>query len=384
MFEKSLIRHPDPTKYAEKDRAYQGCPTVAVTRGGRLYAGWYAGGLFEPDVDNYNVLVKSDDGGEHFSDPLLVIEADREHFARAIDIQLYVDAQNVLYVFFTQSDYLHNTPKMYYDISVEELSAYFTCNPKFGLWVSVCRNDEKPFFESPRKLCDGFLRTKPIELSDGRTLLAAYNWSDEQYYVYQETRDHFETVTMCRACKKPENRVFDETVLCETAPDCLLLLARTNLGYFAESTSSDGGKNWTPVREFEKAPSSRLYFEKLENGDYLYVRNVSDTARIGMKAVLLGKDFTKKGEIILDERPGVSYPDAAFFGGYFYILHDCERDNRMHGDRKSGKSSAAKEILISKISLADLAESRLHEGSYVSRILSKGQNNDFLIFKDNG
>ena len=49
--------------------------------------------------------------------------------------------------------------------------------------------------------------------------------------------------------------------------------------------------------------------------------------------------------------------------------------------RSKGLSEAAKEILISKISLADLTEGRLHEGSYVSRILSKGKNNTFTVFK---
>lgn len=383
MFENALIQNPDAKKYAEETRAYQGCPTVAATAGGRLYAGWYAGGIFEPDVENYNLLVKSDDGGETWSDPLLVIEADREHFARAIDIQLFVDRQNTLYVFFTQEDYRRDTPPMYYDITAEELHSYFTINPHFGLWVSVCTNpdDARPDFSSPVRLCDGFLRAKPIETSDGRILVPAYNWSDEENYVYMETRDGFKTMKKCLSCKKAQNRVFDETVLCETEPSKLLLLARTNLGYYAKSVSADGGKSWSPETEFEKAPSSRLYFSRLENGDYLYVRNADDRERIGMKAILLDRRFEKKGELMLDSRRDVSYPDATVRDGYFYIVHDCERDNRCRGDREKGLSEAAKEILISKISLADLTEGRLHDGSYVSRILSKGKNNTFTVFK---
>ena len=49
---------------SEENRAWQGCPTVAVTRKGRLFAGWYTGGAFEPCIHNYNVLVVSDDGGQ--------------------------------------------------------------------------------------------------------------------------------------------------------------------------------------------------------------------------------------------------------------------------------------------------------------------------------
>ena len=51
----------------EAHRAWQGCPTMAITRGGRLFAGWFTGGLFEPCIHNYNVLVMSDDGGESSS-----------------------------------------------------------------------------------------------------------------------------------------------------------------------------------------------------------------------------------------------------------------------------------------------------------------------------
>ena len=54
---------PGPETW-EGHRVWQGCPTIARTRGGRLFAGWYTGGLFEPCIRNFNVLVKSDDGGE--------------------------------------------------------------------------------------------------------------------------------------------------------------------------------------------------------------------------------------------------------------------------------------------------------------------------------
>lgn len=380
MFEHSLNCHPDPIACGEDRRAYQGCPTIAVTKGGRLYAGWYTGGIFEPDTENYNLLVKSDDRGESWSEPLITIGTDRVHCARAIDIQLFVDKNNVLYVFFTQDDYRPDTPEMTYDTSLEKLLYYFNQNPRFGVWVCVCRNpdDETPRFEAPRRVCDGFLRCKPVELSDGRILVPAYNWAEEAYYVYGETRDSFETVKMCRAVPKPQNRVFDETVLCETAPGELLLLARTNLGYFAMGRSHDGGKTWGETGEFEKAPSSRLYFGKLSDGGFLYVRNSSDTQRRGMKAVLFNTAIEKEGELELDTRADVSYPDAAELDGYYYIVHDRERDNRMHGDRKTGQSGAAKEILLSKISRRDLAEGRLHEGSYTARILSKGKDNSFI------
>ena len=48
-------------KYAWVSREWQGCPTIARTARGRLWAGWYSGGIIEPDERNYNLLVYSDD-----------------------------------------------------------------------------------------------------------------------------------------------------------------------------------------------------------------------------------------------------------------------------------------------------------------------------------
>jgi hypothetical protein len=58
---------------SEEHRAWQGCPSVAVTKNGRLFAGWFSGGAFEPCIRNYNILVKSDDHGKTWSSPLLTI-----------------------------------------------------------------------------------------------------------------------------------------------------------------------------------------------------------------------------------------------------------------------------------------------------------------------
>ena len=90
---------------SEAHRAWQGCPTVAVTRAGRIFAGWYTGGVFEPCINNYNVLVKSDDGGKSWSLPILSIHSDYEKRNRNIDIQLWLDFENRLWVMWTASPY---------------------------------------------------------------------------------------------------------------------------------------------------------------------------------------------------------------------------------------------------------------------------------------
>ena len=59
-----ILYNPSDEKYAESIRNFQGCPTLAVTPGGRIYLGWYSGGTREPHMDNYNLLMYSDDQGK--------------------------------------------------------------------------------------------------------------------------------------------------------------------------------------------------------------------------------------------------------------------------------------------------------------------------------
>ena len=85
----------------EENRAWQDCPTVARTKGGRLFAGRYAGGMFEPCIDHFNVLVKSGDDGKTWSHPILAICSDREERIRNTDIQLWTDERGQLRIMWT-------------------------------------------------------------------------------------------------------------------------------------------------------------------------------------------------------------------------------------------------------------------------------------------
>lgn len=64
--------------------------------------GWYSGGWMEPHIDNYNLLVSSEDGGLTWSDPLLIIPSDKERLIHALDIQLWIDPLGRLWVFWVQ------------------------------------------------------------------------------------------------------------------------------------------------------------------------------------------------------------------------------------------------------------------------------------------
>ena len=93
-----------------------------------------------------------------------------------------------------------------------------------------------------------------------------------------------------------------------------------------------------------------------------------------MKILLSDDDgISWKWSLILDDRERVSYPDLCEDEeGNLYIVHDRERDNRIHLDTSTWHSTAAKEILLSRIRIEDIQSGkRVTPGSFVSRVISK-------------
>ena len=361
---------------SEEYRAWQGCPTVAVTRGGRIFAGWYTGGAFEPCIHNYNVLVKSDDGGESFSSPVLTVHSDYENRHRNIDIQLWVNSENHLWVMWTHSPYYETSrPGSVKDFVVGRLWDYhreFTCTE-----LMVCKNPdgENLVWEKPRIMCEGFMRNKPIELASGRIIAPAYDYSGE--YKLRISDDGGESFYNLTVSGKPDPDVYDEIAICERCSGELRFLARTNRGYYVYSDSADGGDSWTRADEYESAPSTRCYYGRLKGGMIAYVRNVSDTERRGMKICLSadgGDSFPY--ELILDERETLSYPDIdEDYDGNIYILYDRERDNRLKLNTESWISEAAKEIILCKVKVEDIIGGTLSPSSFMRRVISKAKIN---------
>ena len=363
-----IVINPGSEAWEDK-RAWQGCPTIARTKGGRLFAGWYTGGMFEPCIRNYNVLVSSDDGGEHWSHPVLAIYSDLQNKHRNIDVQLWVDNHNRLWVMWTHSPY--------YEDSVEAtVRVPFACtyhNDFTQVEALICNDPDAEVlvWEKPRNVCNGFLRCKPIVRSNGDYVFPAYDWVHADKYMLRVSKDEGKSFVDISAADKPENKVFDETMVYEVGRR-LYMMARTKRGYYLAAYTDDG-VNWSEGYEYQKAPSTRFYIARLTTGQLVYVRNVSDTAREGMKVCISEDDGkTWPYEIVLDTRERVSYPDVAEGeNGELYIVYDRERDNRCKLDRQTWVSQAAKEILLSKITVEDIYAGVLSAGSYVARVLSK-------------
>ena len=370
----SYINLSPDESVGEAHRAWQGCPTVAITRGGRLFSGWLTGGLFEPCIHNYNVLIMSDDGGESWSAPILTVGADKEKRLRKIDIELWVDGNNALWAMWVVTPYYETSlPATIKTPFVFDYMREFPCTE-----VMVCKDPDADtlVWERPRVLCEGFMRNKPITTEGGRIIAPAYAYRDAQYKVRisDDGGVHFRNVSIEG---KPDIDAFDEIAVCERRTGELRFLARTSHSYYFYSDSFDNGETWTEAREYEKAPSSRCYYGKLKNGMIVYVRNADDAKRNGMK-ICLSEDGgdTFPYEMVLDARENVSYPDLAEDEkGNLYIVYDRERDNRIKLNRESWVSEAAKEILLCRLTVEDIKRGSPADGSYVGRVLSKAQIN---------
>lgn len=366
------IRFSPDASTDQSNRAWQGCPTIAVTNGGRIFAGWYTGGAFEPCIDNYNILVKSDDGGITWSKPLLTVDSDHAHRMRNIDIELWMAPDNALWVMWTLSPY-YETSK---PVSIRDGSGWDYHREFPYTAVMVCRNPdaEDLVWEEPRILCEGFMRNKPIVTAASRIIAPAYDYAGA-HYMLRVSDDNGMTFRNIAVSGKPDVCVYDEIALYEMTPGHLRFLARTNRGCYVFSDSHDGGETWTEAAEYERAPSTRCYIGRLQNGMTAYVRNVSDTQRTGMK-ICLSEDNgeTFPYELILDDRTSVSYPDLDCApDGSIFIVYDRERDNRIGLNRETWMSTAAKEILLCRLTADDIIRGQLSESSFVRRVISRGE-----------
>jgi hypothetical protein len=353
-----IITEPDNT-FSETRRFWQGCPTVACLPNGCIYAGWYSGGSCEPSPDQYNLLVRSHDGGMSWSDPLLVIDSMQEEFSRAIDIQLWLDPQQRLWVFWCiRNDRIRQTEPGH-----------------LQTWALICDKPEADTlnWSEPRMVSPGFLRCQPTVLNDGRWLLCSYDWTND-HYSYSESSDEGKSWVRKTGGKKLPTD-FDETMVVERNDSSLWMLARSKENCLGESFSYDGGKNWTDgSRSSITAPSSRFFIRRLDSGSLLLINNNSPDERSRMTASL-SDDNGESWEysLMLDPAEPVSYPDAAIMpDGSIFFVYD-------HG------RTSFKEILCGRITEEDIRAGKLTDnGSFLKNIISKapGKPYDEQLFEN--
>lgn len=295
-------------EYGTDARNYQGIPGIERAPNGRLWATWYAGPVWE-DHFNYMLVATSGDDGETWTDISFVIDPDGTGPKRIADPVLWLDPDGKLWLFWwLNGDGLSVTMAM------------TTENP----------DDENPVWSEPRSLFPGVMMNKPIVTSKGEWLMPSAMWNRADSSRVIVSKDRGQTWSLRGTANiPPERRSCDEQMIVEREDGSFWKLVRT-AGYgIGESVSTDNGRTWTEVSDYQKHATTRFTLLKLESGNLLLIRNGPLDVRGGrthMMAFLSTDDGASwAGGLLLDER-GTSYPDATQApDGSIYAIYDYSR-----------------------------------------------------------
>jgi hypothetical protein len=303
-----VIFNPGP-EYGPEARNYQGIPGIECAPGGRLWATWYAGPVQE-DRFNYVLVSTSGDDGKTWNDVSFVIDSDGKGPKRAYDPCLWLDPNGKLWLFFgLGGDGLSLTMAMTTD------------NP----------DSPTPTWTKPAPLFPGVMMNKPIVTSRGEWLASAGMWHRDYSSRVMVSTNQGTTWSLRGAANVPvERRNSDEHMIVERRDGSFWMFVRT-AGYgIGESISTDNGKTWTEVSDYQKHNTTRFTLLKLQSGNLLLLRNGPLDERAGRDrlSAYLSKDDGKTwlGGLLLDERHS-SYPDATQApDGTIYAIYDHHRD----------------------------------------------------------
>ncbi len=282
------------------------------------------------------MLATSEDGGANWNKPMFVVDP-VDPRVRAFDPCLWLDPQNRLWLFWSQSLDLRDG--------------------RFGVWAMVTEDADAlcPAWSEPRRLEDGIMMNKPTVAANGDWHLPISIWpagnplwpegkphQPPVYFNLSErtgawdviSRDQGTTFQPVGKADDLKNRLFDEHMLVQRRDDSWWMLSRTKDGIW-ENISTDDGHHWAPGR-LSDIPhiNSRFFIRRLASGNLLLVRHgvVPEGSKHGaprshLTAYLSEDDgLTWKGGLLMDERVGVSYPDGTQMpDGTIHIIYDFNR-----------------------------------------------------------
>jgi predicted neuraminidase len=327
-------------EYQDFNLYFHGIPSIARLPGGRLFVSYYGGDADEGGL-NHCALVTSDDDGETWSKPILVIDAPGDK--RAYDPVVWLDPKGRLWMFWAG----------------QGIRAIFCENPEA----------EELTWSDPVTIGGRVALNSPIVLDDGTWLLTV-DQAPHKSSAYVST-DEGKSWTLRGTAEVPAGGWAQEPMTVQRKDGSLLMMIRTSNG-IDESYSHDRGKTWTVSKASDvQSMIARFHISRMPSGRLLLVCHDQPNLGWGKErrknlTAFLSDDEGKTWphKLLIDERDNVTYPDAAVTGdGRIYIVYDYRRS--------LGKG----EILMADIREKDiLAGSISQEKSRLRRPVSKGSN----------
>jgi len=349
--------NPNTTEtYHPNNRKFQRMSSI-IQYGHRIYAAWTAGGDTEPHKDNYIVVAYSDDLGNTWTDPYLIIDL--------IDYQSGDKAQ--LPSFWINPDGL--------------LFLFYSCN-KTGYKTIISdnadANDIKDVnWTTPRVNNSGGAYTAPTTLKNGHVLMTTQGAHANEGPVYLSVNKGsswtlFSTIQSTAGLHKR----FNESQIVELSDGTLMYLARLEnpeiTGGLERAYSYDGGATWTDT-EYNlpyplRSAASRVSFKKLSNGNLILVTNDSNSSLRTNLTVFMSEDDGKTWpyKLLLDDRHPISYPDLSEGDdGSIVVIYDP-------GGNVGANPLGLCEIRVSRFFQTDIKNGKITEPtSYIRNIISK-------------
>ncbi len=308
------IVHQNPgPEYADANRRFGIASSITRTPGGRLWCGFSSGGEMESQ-DNFGVVLYSDDDGQTWSEPFLVLDQDGPGGIRTDHVTVWTAPNGLLWIMWSE-----------YPLGLTQ--------PHSSQWAITSENPDacQPEWSAPRKLADQLnLLTTPTVLSDGSYILPTGNWQrDENNSRPLISTDGARSFQLGGELTSEVRNDFDEYMIVERSDGRLISFNRMH-GWFLVGESSDRGRMWTELRPNDiPHPAARFVFMKLRSGNWLLVKHGpidTLTGRVQLMAYLSRDEgLTWEGGLMLDER-SCSYP----FGfqsddGTIYVSYERQR-----------------------------------------------------------
>jgi predicted neuraminidase len=344
-----LIGRP-PAAFA--GRGFQGIPGVACTHDGALWACWYGGGKGE-GPENFVMMASKPAGADHWSEPwLFVVAADLR--LRVFDPVMWVDSQGKLWLFWAQT---HVKPEndsvaVFDGLRSNMPDTRFVWDGRGGVWGACCERPETAprDWSEPRRFCDGIMMNKPVADAAGRWLMPSTIWDLKPYAdgIAKAQRgpgvalcsDDGRRATIMGAADIPD-AMYDEHVVLPLRDGRWAMWVRnaSAVRRAIVSYSSDEGRTWTRgVYTDIPCPNSRFFIGRLQSGALLLIshritQKMIDSqslwpVRSHLAAWISDDDgATWLGDLLIDERDAVSYPDATQSAdGVIHVVYDRSRN----------------------------------------------------------
>lgn len=368
--------------YTEDKRAWQCGPSISRTKKGRLFITFMSGGIYEPDPRNHGAMIYSDDNGDTWSDPILVIESKRTERLRTTDPETWIAPDGALWLFWEETPYPAGLALPNYEqkIDMENDSEYHIWENRGRFYAAICRDPDADelVFEEPRYLFNGCMQNKPFVTDSGRWIFGAFIAGQRRYYQFYYSDDEGRTILPCQKIYgRADGRAFDEPNFYKTSDGRIAVVVRTTPPLYKRMFSSDDGYSWTAPEDFLPTSSQRPCTMTCQSGGAFMVMSIDAKARNGFKLMYSddGLDFSQV--MILDDRQRISYAEMVDDENEtLYIAYDRERNNKVLKSLVTGRSESAKEILFARIPKAAWQNGIVTPDTVRARVITKARINE--------